>query len=153
MLQNYVDSYLVVVLALNDLQDKGKTIETRKLVTQLHLTVQELYQMGLLRHLDSSFVEVLDNALGRLAQMGVCEAQAFETPNGARVVYVSVPAKEEHSRRLQQTADLLSALASTSFDAAGDWVPVQKRDRAVAELQRLVTQALKDISGLNIASL
>lgn len=101
MIQNSIDAYLVVALALNDLLETGRSVETQRLTSILHLTVLQLVEMGLLRHMDSSFVEILDNAFVRFAQMGACKAQVFDTMLGGRVIYVTVPRKEEHTRKLE----------------------------------------------------
>lgn len=39
MIQNFIDAYLVVALALNDLQESGRSVETKRLTSILHLTV------------------------------------------------------------------------------------------------------------------
>lgn len=67
VIQNFIDAYLVVALALNGLYENGRTVETKRLTSLLHLAVQELNLKGLLYHMDSSFIEVLDNALVRFA--------------------------------------------------------------------------------------
>ena len=102
MLQNYIDSYLVVAYALAALQDTGMTAESSRLTNTLHLCVQELSGMGLVRYLNSCLLEVLENALTRFAQMGACRADVYDSAAGRKVVYVRVNSDEEMSRKLEQ---------------------------------------------------
>lgn len=85
--------------------------------------------------------------------MGACKAQVFDTMHGGRVIYVKVPRKEETNRKLEQIIDLLSALASSSYDAFGKFVQVDKREKMVSEMQSIIVTHLKDIYGANLANL
>ncbi len=74
LLKSYVDSYLVVAHTISGLQEAGVTIEQRKLLSQLHIGIQELHDAGVIRHMNSCLIEVLETAFGRFAELGACEA-------------------------------------------------------------------------------
>ena len=59
LLQSYVDSYLIVAHAISCLQEMGVTIEQGKLLSQLHLTIQELHNDGIIKYMNSCLIEVL----------------------------------------------------------------------------------------------
>lgn len=79
LLQSYVDSYLIVAHAISCLQEAGVTIEQGKLLSQLHLTIQELHNDGYIKYMNSCLIEVLQTAFGRFAELGVCEAQVYDS--------------------------------------------------------------------------
>ena len=74
LLQSYVDSYLIVAQTISCLQEMGVTIEQSKLLSQLHLSIQELHNDGIIKYMNSCLIEVLQTAFGRFSELGVCEA-------------------------------------------------------------------------------
>ena len=78
-LQSFIDSYLIVGMSLVYLQEIGATIELRKLTYELHLCIQELYQMGIIKYMNSCLIETINTAILRFADLGVCEALSYDT--------------------------------------------------------------------------
>ncbi len=66
-LQSYVDCYHVVALCLARISEIGATIEQRTLSCELHLVIKDLYEMGIVRYMNSCLVEVIDAAFARFA--------------------------------------------------------------------------------------
>lgn len=79
LLQSHVDSYLVVAHTISCLQDIGGTVEQKKLLSQLHLSIQALHNIGVIRYMNSCLIEVIETAFGRFTELGVCESQVYDT--------------------------------------------------------------------------
>lgn len=106
LLQSYVDSYMVVAQTISCLQEAGVTIEQRKLLSQLHLSIQELHHYGIIRYMSSCLIEVLETAFGRFAELGACEAQVYNTQMGEKIVYIKAKLVINNSK-LEQLLQLL----------------------------------------------
>jgi hypothetical protein len=78
-LQSYIDSYLIVGMCLVYLQEIGATIEQRKLTYEIHLCIQELYQMGIIKYMNSCLIETINTSIERFSDLGVCEALSYDT--------------------------------------------------------------------------
>lgn len=78
----------MVAQTISGLQESGVTIEQRKLLSQLHLSIQELHHVGIIRYMSSCLIEVLETAFGRFAELGVCDAQVYDSQTGERIVYI-----------------------------------------------------------------
>jgi len=91
LLQQYIDSYYIVLFAINDLMEKGIVIEQQKLVDELHLGIQEIYNRGGIKFIDSCLFEVVNTAFGRFSELGVCHSQAYDAQSGSKTVYLQCP--------------------------------------------------------------
>lgn len=65
------------------------TIEQKKLLSQLHLTIQDLHNDGIIKYMNSCLIEVLQTAFGRFAELGICEALVFDAQTGEKIVYIT----------------------------------------------------------------
>ena len=65
MAQPYLDSYLLVLLAIEQLCGKNIVVKVRNLVKELHSTAQDLYAEKIYPHLHSCLQEILFTALER----------------------------------------------------------------------------------------
>lgn len=110
LLQSYVDSYLVVAQTISCLQEAGVTIEQRKLLSQLHLSIQELHNIGIIRYMNSCLIEVLETAFGRFAELGVCDAHVYDSL-GEKIVYIKAKLVINDTK-LEQILQILGALSS-----------------------------------------
>ena len=43
---------------------------------------------GIIKYMNSCLIEVLQTAFGRFAELGVCEAQVYDSQTGEKVVYI-----------------------------------------------------------------
>lgn len=86
--QSYVDAYNIVAQVLSGLQENSIMIDLTKLVTELQLSVQEIYHQGAIRYMNSCNIEILYNALGRFSELGVCHIQQYESVQGGVNKYI-----------------------------------------------------------------
>ena len=91
LLQNYVDTFYVVLSTANMLMELGVTIDQSKLTTELHQMIKDLYEQGLIRYLDSCHKETIESSFARIAQLGACKQHSFDihTQSGKKAIYVS----------------------------------------------------------------
>lgn len=73
-MQSYIDTYYIVAECLNHLLEVGANLDKQKLTLALHDTIQTLFYSGQISYLNSCLIEVIDTALGRFAELGVCKA-------------------------------------------------------------------------------
>lgn len=88
LLLSYVDSYLIVAQTIGQMQELGVTIEQRKLVSQLHLSIQSMHKLGIIRYMNSCLIEVLETAFRRFAELGACQENVYDTQMGDKIVYI-----------------------------------------------------------------
>jgi len=62
-----VDCYHVVALCLARVSEIGATFEQRILSCELHLVIKDLYEMGIVRYMNSCLIEVIDAAFARFS--------------------------------------------------------------------------------------
>ena len=72
LLQAHIDSYLVVIYAIHCIMDSGIIIEQKKIVNELHLGIQEIFNRGGIQFMNSCLFEILNTAFGRYSSMGIC---------------------------------------------------------------------------------
>lgn len=114
LLQSHVDSYFVVAQTISCLQDIGGIVEQKKLLSQLHLSIQELHNYGIIKYMNSCLIEVLETAFGRFAQLGLCDAQVYNTQLGEKIIYIKSKLVINNSE-LESIVQLLSTLSSVSY--------------------------------------
>lgn len=61
------------------MMEKGYVIEKKKLVNQLHLGIQEIYNHGTIKFIDSCLIETINTAFDRFIDLGVCELLCYDT--------------------------------------------------------------------------
>jgi hypothetical protein len=71
LLQNLVDSYYVVLVAVNEVMEKGNHFQLKQMVINLHQSIQEMYYQGSVRFLNSCLIETIYNAFERYAKLGI----------------------------------------------------------------------------------
>lgn len=89
--QSYIDAYYVVALTLSEMMEGRQVIELSKLVNEIHIAVQEIFNQGGIRFLSSCVHEVLTTAIRRFAQLGVCQSQSYSQQTGGKVTYIQMP--------------------------------------------------------------
>ena len=57
-------------------------------MTEMHIGVQEMYYNGAIKFMSSCLVEILNTSIGRFAQIGICEIQAYQSQQGGTVIYI-----------------------------------------------------------------
>lgn len=79
LLHSYIDSYLMAILALSVLLDIGANVDQKRMSEELHHSIKTMYHGGHIRFLNSCWIEVLDTAFGRFAELGLCEKHVYSS--------------------------------------------------------------------------
>ena len=53
---------------------KNITLDQIKLVNELHIAIQEIYYKNCIRFINSCLFEILNTAIGRFAELGMCKS-------------------------------------------------------------------------------
>lgn len=69
--------------------------------------------------MNSCLIEVLETALSRFSELGVCKVEVYDTQMGDKIVYVKTRL-EINNTKLEQLIQVLGALSSVSQDARGE---------------------------------
>lgn len=111
--QAYIDAYFVVALTLNEMMEGRHVIEQTKLVNEIHIAVQEIYNKGGIRFLSSCVHEVLTTAIRRFSQLGVCLSQSYSQETGAKVTYIQMP--RSNAQGLETYLSVLAGCSSRDY--------------------------------------
>jgi len=77
MAQPYLDSYLLILFAIEQICGKNIIVKCKSLVKELHQTAIDLYEDRILPHLHSCLKEILYTALERFEQLNLIEVKVF----------------------------------------------------------------------------
>lgn len=112
LLQNLVDSYYVVLVAVNEMMEKGIFFQLNQIVSNLHSSIQEMYYQGSLRFLNSCLIETINNAFERFEKLGIIKIENFEqvSEEGPAVIYVKAPISKK--AMLEKYLNLLESMSS-----------------------------------------
>ena len=72
MLLAFVDTYMVVGLTIQNIMARNLNVDQNRLVNELHIVVQELYYRGIFKYMNSCLFEMLNSAIGRFSELGIC---------------------------------------------------------------------------------
>lgn len=86
-----VDSYLIVLIALEDICEKNLVIGEQKLIHELHVMTIDLYNENLIKQLPSCLKELIGTALWRFNAMELAVINSYTTQNGSTISFVSCP--------------------------------------------------------------
>ena len=71
--------------------ENNTVVEQQKLVIQLHLGMQEIYNRGAIKNIDSCLIETINTALERFIDLGVCNSMSYDTSTHSKIVYLQCP--------------------------------------------------------------
>ena len=91
LLQKFIDTYFIVMYTINELMEKNFVIEQQKLVNQLHVGIQAIYNRGAIKFIDSCHFEIINTAFERFSELGVCKSLAYDTSSDNKIVYLQSP--------------------------------------------------------------
>ena len=100
-----------MVFTINALMENGVVIEQNKLVTELHIGMQEIFYSGAIKFMSSCLIEVLNTAFGRCSELGICVSQTYDSQQGGKIIYLSAPAKSKQT--VEHYLSLLTSLSSS----------------------------------------
>ena len=67
LLQNFIDSYFVVISIIDAIMEAGSNFELNAVIKHAQLAIQEMYYQGALPYLNSCLRETLINAFTRFS--------------------------------------------------------------------------------------
>ena len=108
MAQAFLDSYLCVLLAIDQICGKHILVKRKNLVRELHTAVKELYSDKVIPHLHSCLDEILSTSLSRFEQMQLVEVSSYGNEKGAMTSFVQ--SHYEQRDNLDKTLTFLSGL-------------------------------------------
>ena len=111
LLQSYIDSYLIVGVAINALMETGIVIEKNKIVNELHICIQEIFHSNGIKFMNSCLIEVLNTAFSRFSELGICKSQTYDSQNGGKTIYLKSDPKNKDN--IERYLTILSDLSST----------------------------------------
>jgi|TARA_B110001450_G_scaffold147970_1_gene138322 hypothetical protein len=114
LMQSFIDSYFIVLHAINTLMERGSVVQKKYILNDLHHCVQEIHYQGATPFLNACVIETLDAAFHRFAQLGVCDLKAFDSAEGPQVVYLKcTPDKKQEVERYYNILEAMSSSAGS----------------------------------------
>lgn len=84
-----LDSYLVMLIALDAVIQGNMVIKDQNLIESTHLAIIGMHNEGLIPSLQACLQVTLKNALHRFAELDICTLSTYLSDNGSRLYYVS----------------------------------------------------------------
>ena len=84
-----IDTYLIVLLAAQEICLGVYEIEEDKLVDALHKQIIEMHAQSLVTQLQSCFRETINTALSRFVRLGLVTSSTYTQANGARITFIT----------------------------------------------------------------
>lgn len=131
LLQAHIDSYLVVLYAIHCIMDSGIIIEQKKIVNELHLGIQEMYNRGAIQFMSSCLLDILNTAFGRYSEMGICQSSTYNSQVGGKIIYIK--AKLTSKQKLEEVVQLLTVLSSASHKKEGLSIIEQEVNKVIQQ--------------------
>jgi len=86
-----IDTYLVVLLAIEQLCGKNIVLKQKNLIKELHLAFKTLYTDGHIPYLHSCLKEIITTAMERFEELGFLEIRSYSSNKGATTNFMSCP--------------------------------------------------------------
>lgn len=94
--QSVIDSYYIVSLVLAEMHANSKNQERNEVVDLIHYSVQEIFNQGGIKFMNSCVHDNLYNAFLRFSQLNVCDQTIYQTDSGDTHFYLNVPKEKQH---------------------------------------------------------
>ena len=88
MCQAYIDTYLIVLLTLEQICGKHIIIKQKLFVQELHVAIKHLYTDKVIPHLHSCIDEILTTAILRYEQMRLLEVTSYGNKTGSNTNFL-----------------------------------------------------------------
>jgi len=88
IVQPQIDSYLIAMHTISQLNILNAIVDKDRLLRHLSVMIQDLHRRGIMKHMSSCLTEVLSNAFGRYSQLGLCDVREFELEGMSKVCYI-----------------------------------------------------------------
>lgn len=97
-----------MLLAIEDICGKHVILKRKNLLKELHTAIKELYQQGVFSHLHSCLEELLNTALVRFEELGLCEVSRYGNKQGNATEFVL--SHNEMRAKIDETVAILTDL-------------------------------------------
>lgn len=108
MCQVFVDTYLIVLMTLEQICGKHIIVKQKMLIYELHQCIKHLYTDGQLPHLHSCLDEILHTSILRYEQMGFVQVNSYSNNKGSKTNFLMSNA--EASKDLTKNLDFLMSV-------------------------------------------
>lgn len=89
--QSMVDTYLIVLIAVQEMCNNNFVVIKDNLVGELHNEIKYMHSLGLLQQLQSCNKETIGTALDRFVKLKHLEDKSYPTKKGTKVSYLQSP--------------------------------------------------------------
>ena len=112
MAQCYIDTYMIVLFAIEDICGKRIIVKRKNLIKELHTSIKDLHKRRVVKHLHSCLEEILGTALMRFEQMEVIEVRSYSNKNGNETSFLL--SHKEMSTLISDTLRFFSSVRQLS---------------------------------------
>ena len=105
MCQVFMDTYLLVLMTLEQICGKHIIIKQKMLILELHQSIKHLYTDKILPNLHSCLDEILQTAILRYEQMDYVQVQSYGNKQGSKTNFIM--SGDEAKQGLLKTLDFL----------------------------------------------
>lgn len=94
IMRSYIDTYYVVLVALEQMCGRQMILKVKKMVQELHQAIKMLYADGVVPDLHSCLKEIVNTAIDRFASLKLLELRSYSSrKHGAQSEFMSCPAE------------------------------------------------------------
>jgi hypothetical protein len=112
IMQSFLDTYMVTLLAIEQLCGKNITLKEDKFVKELHVALKHLYQERAIPYLHSCLQEIIRNSLSRYSQMGIVSVRAYSNKKGSLTQFITCSG--EQISKVQELIEFLHDIRPTT---------------------------------------
>ena len=106
MAQAFLDTYLITLMAIEQITGKHIIVKRKNLLRELHTCLKVLYSEQVIPHLHSCLDEILSTALARFVQMGLITTNSYGNKKGSTTSFLQ--SNSDQTAKLQSTLTFLS---------------------------------------------
>jgi len=110
--ESFVDAYLITLLTIDVINGKPMFLSVRKLIQELHTSIKDLFNEGILPHQHSCLKDVIRTSFRRFENMGFIVMKQFINKKGAKTTFIQ--SLSEKSAEIHEMVDLLQCVRKPS---------------------------------------
>ena len=84
-----LDTYLILLIALDSIIQGNMVVKEQNLIESIHFAIITAYNENLIPSLQACLRTTLKNALHRCSELGIITLTTYLNENGSRISYVS----------------------------------------------------------------
>ena len=93
--EGLLDTYLIVLLSVEQLCGRPMVIPFKELVTEMHASMKDLHHEDVIPHLHSCLTEVIRTSFSRFEQLKFIEMRTYPDKKGTPTIFVQSPAHKQ----------------------------------------------------------